>query len=346
MSGSDKASPKISKVGKALGTMGKIMGGIIGANLFMKLGQGIKNLGGDAFNAVADFERMGFSLKALIATELARGEIVQKGVSKNIQLSASERLELANLEKAYGSMNDKIRLAQTRYDQLAKSKGKDNIKTLQAAANLEKLNANLGSQGNRLNFLQDAADGTISSLEMMREGVLDMADVMADPKTTQATKKLVKDVQMLALSSPFDQRSVTLALQTAMAYGLTKDAAFELTKNTIDWAAATGKSEEVLTSVSRALGQVSSKTRLMGQEVNQMAEAGIAVLPLLAEEYSVTTRELQKMISQGMVPAADVLRVVNEYLSESFGGTAQRQTLETWHGLRNAMGDIKEIGLQ
>ena len=81
MTGSDNASKKVGRVGKALSSMGKIIGGILGANLLMKLGQGIKNLGGDAFRAVADFERMSFSLGALL--ELGQGLVIDRDMFKS-----------------------------------------------------------------------------------------------------------------------------------------------------------------------------------------------------------------------------------------------------------------------
>jgi tape measure domain-containing protein len=68
--GQDNASAPIGKVGGALGNLGNIAGGILGANLIQNLISGITNLGKTALTAYADYERLGMSLQSLTAREM------------------------------------------------------------------------------------------------------------------------------------------------------------------------------------------------------------------------------------------------------------------------------------
>lgn len=71
VSGKDKASPALKGVGGALSSMGKIAGGIIGAQIFTKIANGILNLGKKAISSTANLQAMQVGLEGLLAREIA-----------------------------------------------------------------------------------------------------------------------------------------------------------------------------------------------------------------------------------------------------------------------------------
>ncbi len=70
--GQDKASGPLNSVGRALGNMGNIAGGIIGANILMGIVNGIQEIGAAALKSYANYERLGMALQTLTAREIAQ----------------------------------------------------------------------------------------------------------------------------------------------------------------------------------------------------------------------------------------------------------------------------------
>lgn len=179
--------------------------------------------------------------------------------------------------------------------------------------------------------------------EMMNEGAVNSMgaalEMAADP-----AEDLFNWVTKLALESPFDREGVATALRTGLAYGFTTDEAQRMTEAMIDFTAATGAGTPQMNQIALALGQIKAKGKVAGQEILQLVNAGIPALGLLADHFGVTTAEMQDMISSGLVPADEAYEAIIGSMEEDFGGAAERQS-ETITGLRNAFGDIKEMGL-
>lgn len=70
VNGTDNASGPLGRVGSSLGSMGNIVGGILGAQLLTRLAQGIMETGRQALESYASYERLGMALTSLTAREL------------------------------------------------------------------------------------------------------------------------------------------------------------------------------------------------------------------------------------------------------------------------------------
>ena len=68
--GQDRASAPLGRAGSALGNMAQIAGGILGADLFRNIANGIFDMGRQALDQYAWFERLGMSLQSLSAREI------------------------------------------------------------------------------------------------------------------------------------------------------------------------------------------------------------------------------------------------------------------------------------
>lgn len=158
-------------------------------------------------------------------------------------------------------------------------------------------------------------------------------------------QKLQGWIQELAIKSPFQQKDIADSFRMAMAYGFTTNEAQRLTSAMVDYTSATGASGDVMGRIALALGQIKSKGKLAGQEILQLTEAGIPVRQILADSFGVTTAELEKMISKGLVPADQAIEAITKSIEEDFGGAAERQA-ETFSGLLSSLKDIKEVGLR
>jgi len=170
------------------------------------------------------------------------------------------------------------------------------------------------------------------------DATLSMGDALeqAGPKAEQ----LLAWIERLAIESPFDQAGVQSAFRTAMAYNFTAQEAQRLTEATINFSAATGATTHTMNSITLALGQIKAKGKLAGQEIMQLTNAGVSVVPVL-ESMGFTLDD----VSKGLVNADAFILAFVESLENDFGNAAERQS-ETLSGLLNSLGDLQEMSMR
>lgn len=156
---------------------------------------------------------------------------------------------------------------------------------------------------------------------------------------------LLKWSQDLAIHSPFTQEGVALALRQAMAYGFNADEAMRLTDALVNFAAGSGASEEVMRRIALALGQMQQTGRVLGQDLNQLSQAGLPVIEILADHFGVTTQRIMEMKEQGLIPAQEAIEAFTNYMEDNFAGAAERQAI-SWAGLMSTFEDLKQMGLR
>jgi tape measure domain-containing protein len=185
---------------------------------------------------------------------------------------------------------------------------------------------------------------TLVAGQMLSAGA---ADSMSEAMGSAALKaeQLLEWVQELAIKSPFTSEGVADAFRMAMAYGFTAEEAQRLTQALIDFAAGSGATEDSMSRIALALGQIEAKGKLSGQEVLQLVNAGLAVDQILADAFGKSTAEIVKMREEGLIPANEAIEAITVYLETNFAGAAEKQSL-TWAGLLATFQDLKAIGLR
>lgn len=178
---------------------------------------------------------------------------------------------------------------------------------------------------------------------MNTDSTLTMSDAIA--LSSDKAKELQDWIQKVAIISPFQQKDIADAFRMTLAYGFTADEAQRLTNVMVDYTSATGASGDMMNRVALALGQIKAKGKLAGQEILQLTEAGIPVRDILAKHFEVTTAELEKMVSKGLVPADEAIEAITQSIENDFSGAAERQA-GTFSGLISSLADIKEVGLR
>lgn len=185
---------------------------------------------------------------------------------------------------------------------------------------------------------------TLVAKELLATGEFEnMTDALA--QATPQAQILLDQLQEIAIKSPFTLEGVANAFRMAQAYGFTADEAMRLTQAMIDFAAGTGASEQTMSQIALALGQIEAKGKLAGQEVLQLVNAGLPVTQILADAFGKTTAEIEKMRSDGLIPAQDAIEAITVYLETNFAGAAERQAT-SWAGLMGTFADIKQMGLR
>lgn len=183
----------------------------------------------------------------------------------------------------------------------------------------------------------EIAIGTLVRREMQNLG--ESLDTVGEK-----TQDLINWTRELAKLSPFDPAQVTDALRMALAFGFTTDEAKRLTQATLDYAAGAGLTTETMQQVAYALGQIKANSRVTGEEIMQLTNAGIAARDILAKSLGVSIEELNKLVSAGKVSAETAVEAILAALETDFGGAAARQA-NSLSGLLNTLTELKDTAL-
>ncbi len=89
--GHDRASAPLGQVGGSLGNIAQIAAGILSAQLFERIADGVAEIGRQALESYANYERLGMSLQALVGREMVNAG--QAGSLAEAMGDASERAQ-------------------------------------------------------------------------------------------------------------------------------------------------------------------------------------------------------------------------------------------------------------
>lgn len=150
-----------------------------------------------------------------------------------------------------------------------------------------------------------------------------------------------------AVESPFTAKELVTYTKQLAAYRIETENLFDTTKMLADVSAGLGVSMDRLI---LAYGQVRAASVLRGTELRQFTEAGIPLVELLADKFTllkgrvVETNEVFDMISKRQVPFEYVAQIFQELTSK--GGMffdMQRKQSETLYGVYQKLGDQLQI---
>lgn len=147
-------------------------------------------------------------------------------------------------------------------------------------------------------------------------------------------------IKELARSTPFEVAGLTEAYVKLTAFGLQPSMA--QMQAIADTAATLGGGTEALSRVTLALGQAWAKSKLQGDEILQLAEAGVPVWDLLAQATGRNVAELQKMSEAGTLGRSVILKLIDALGQENIGASAK--LMATFNGaVANAKDALAEF---
>jgi hypothetical protein len=168
--------------------------------------------------------------------------------------------------------------------------------------------------------------------------------------------QIYQDLQKFALKSPFDTNEVMQGAASLYAAGIPAERLLATLDLIGDTSAALGK--EKFPYISKAIAQMSTKQRLMTQEMNQLTEQGVPAWELLSEVVSkaegklVTVAEIQGRMSKGARDGkpgggAELFKHYDAFLASMGGrfGGAQNALLGTFRGQMGLLKDVIHQGV-
>lgn len=136
-----------------------------------------------------------------------------------------------------------------------------------------------------------------------------------------------------ALKMPVNTEKAIQTYIQLRAMGL--EPTLDMMTTLIDTMAATGRGEEALEGVARALGQIYSRGKLSMEELNQLAEWGVPAKRILAEGLGVAVGQLEEMAKKGL-EANRVVKILFDGLKREYGGLSVASQ-KTWQGMTESL---------
>lgn len=143
--------------------------------------------------------------------------------------------------------------------------------------------------------------------------------------SAEAAKAVIADLKAFEVRTPFEAEQVNNAGRALLAFGFSTEELIPTLTRVGDVAAGTGKDFNELALI---YGKAKTQGLIQGEELNQLAEAGIPIYAELAKVVGVSEKEIRKLGEQGKLQFSDLEQVFVNLTSEGgkFAGLMERQS--------------------
>lgn len=176
-----------------------------------------------------------------------------------------------------------------------------------------------------LNAIRNATDAVWQFSQELEYAKIAYSNLFGDTALADEFINVLKD---FAATTPFSFTESEAAAKRLLAYGIQYKNVMYVMQGVLAASSMQGN-PQVIESVSRALGQIYTKGRLMNEEMRQLAEAGIPAYEILQEKLGLTQKQLQNLGKEG-IPASKAINALVDGMNERFGGVvaASSKTLK------------------
>lgn len=191
--------------------------------------------------------------------------------------------------------------------------------------------------------LQMGLQAIVGTLKNVVVGSFELAAALEQTKvgfTTmlgsgEAAQGMLNELRDFAAKTPFQFQDLTKAASRMIAMGTAAEDVIPTLTAVGDAAAGLGLGSAGVDRITLALGQMGAKGKIGGDDLRQLAEAGVPALRYLADAAGVSTAEMSKMIEKGIIPAAESVKVLTQSMENDFGGLMAEQSKTATGALSN-----------
>jgi len=199
--------------------------------------------------------------------------------------------------------------------------------------------ATLGIQGLQ-NAFQSLSEKLVSYNANMEQTQMGFATMLGDKG---AGKEFIAQMQEFASRTPFEFSDVDQASKKLMAFGFSAKDIIPTLTAIGDASSALGLKKEGIDRITLALGQMSIKAHLSGEEVRQLNEAGIGAQKYLADAFNLTGKSFDNLAKTGISGSQAVKAIINGMANDpKFKGMMEQQS-KTMNGMWSTVKDNTAI---
>lgn len=353
LGGLDKAASSsigvLGRFGSALGGMAMVAGGIVAANIFGKIAEGIGSFISTGLSAVSSSQQLEASLSALLVqnnlyTQTTETMTVAVGNLAEMQADAAKKsddlsFKQRKLTADINTQNASIQEQRQRIIQMA-----DGLDKIQQVARLEEMEVALEgmnreladtiTEQGKLNTITQEYE-TVSKTTWNQ--VMDLTEAQRLAK--EQTKELTGFVEKLAIVSPFEQEDVEKVTQYAVGAGLGVEATKSFTAGFLDLAAAVGINSANLDETAYQLLQVKKAGKLTEIDLRQLSTRGIDLAKIIGIQMGMSVEQFNAEAEKTPAIFDDLIQAVTDYSNNTFAGTSEAMSTSL-EGFRSTISDL------
>ncbi len=155
-------------------------------------------------------------------------------------------------------------------------------------------------------------------------------------------KQVIQDLKDFEVKTPFEAEQVNQAGRALLAFGTTTDELIPTLTQIGDVAAGTGKDFNELVLI---YGKAQTQGLIQGEELNQLAEAGVPIYKELSKVLNVSEKDIRKLGEQGKIEFSALQKVFQNLTGEGgkFAGLMEKQSQSIgglYSTLKSAFGEL------
>lgn len=156
------------------------------------------------------------------------------------------------------------------------------------------------------------------------------------------TKQMLDWIEKLAVVSIFESGDIQAVQQFGQSVGMSAKDAAAMTFALTAWGTVTDKQPHTLSLIANALTDMFSKGKVQSQEMRQLALNGIPAWDMLAKGLGVSVEKLREMVTEGLVPADEGIRILVSSMASTYG-PALGDFAFSISGITSSLKDIAKI---
>jgi len=153
-----------------------------------------------------------------------------------------------------------------------------------------------------------------------------------------AAKAMIADLTNFARTTPFELSSIFPRAQTLLTMGFSASEIIPTLTRIGNMVSAMGGGADLMQRITLSISQMRTQGRLTGEELRELALAGVNLVQALADRLGKTPAEIRAMIEKGDIDAQTALAALFAYVDKNFSGMMARQA-ETWNGVMSNITD-------
>lgn len=136
--------------------------------------------------------------------------------------------------------------------------------------------------------------------------------------SSERAKQVLKDLEDFSISTPFESTQVQNAGRSLLAFGIPAKDLTDTLRRLGDISAGTGKDFNELATI---FGKAKTQGVVQGEELNQLAEAGVPIYSKLAEVLNIAEGDVRKFGEQGKISFLDLQEALKLLTTEGEKGS-------------------------
>lgn len=191
--------------------------------------------------------------------------------------------------------------------------------------------------------LQEGASALLdymAKLEQVRMGFVTLLG------SVDAANKHIRELQEFAASTPFEFAGVADASRKLLAMGVEAKNIIPQITAIGNAVSAIGGDNQSFQRVVKAFADIHARSKLTGEEIRQLANNMIPVIPILSKELGKSSQEIIKMTRDGKISADLFVAAFERFVKNNWGDAMEKQSKTFLGALNNTKDMLYVIGSQ